>query len=443
MSHRVHTGGRKSFVYSGNEEYEDTMSTREFKRELHEHINRSQRNKWCMGPGDSGKLYIPKKLIHWILILLLISICVLGYQNKDRITPLITDFFEEDSQVTGTITAEEPVEQAKTTRTSRKIDICEQYSFSGDKYDCYTEQAVKNKKSEICKLLPQGYVRNNCYTTYAIKTNNIYACGNREDCRNAVQAEIDKKRFETTPFSNYYFYTLDGVTKKIDFTTYTGLNDYLAGLSRWHTCNPSCPTKRELELRVINNKESEPYLKDFVDAIKAETSDDNDRAKIAISLVQNIPYDMYALENDALTGRYPYEVLYDFRGVCGEKSKLLAYLLRELGFGVALFDFEKDNHMAVGVKCPAKYDYEDTGYCFVESTSPTIITQKPVNYIGGPIASSPKILKISDGKELSDLNEEYEDGRWMNQLEVSGRTVVSAWTYSKWQDLVNKYGLEA
>jgi len=37
-------------------------------------------------------------------------------------------------------------------------------------------------------------------------------------------------------------------------------------------------------------------------------------------------------------------VLYEDKGVCGEKSLLLAYLLRELGYGVVLFEFKPENH---------------------------------------------------------------------------------------------------
>ena len=105
----------------------------------------------------------------------------------------------------------------------------------------------------------------------------------------------------------------------------------------------------------------------------------DDQARIAISLVQQIPYDWqtFGLEN-----RYPYEVIYDNTGVCEEKSRLLAFLLRDLGFDVVLFSFESENHMAVGIMCPVQYSYKNTGYCFVETTEPTMITYSQGEYVG-------------------------------------------------------------
>ncbi len=77
---------------------------------------------------------------------------------------------------------------------------------------------------------------------------------------------------------------------------------------------------------------------------------EDDQAGIAISLVQKIPYDYEKMYRcgwtcqgrtfvSGIPPRYPYQVLYDGRGVCGEKSSLLALLLKEFGFGVVLLEF--------------------------------------------------------------------------------------------------------
>ena len=50
--------------------------------------------------------------------------------------------------------------------------------------------------------------------------------------------------------------------------------------------------------------------------------------------------------------KYPYEILYENKGVCSDKSRLLACLLKELGFGCVLFVYNSENHEAVGIKCP-------------------------------------------------------------------------------------------
>lgn len=96
------------------------------------------------------------------------------------------------------------------------------------------------------------------------------------------------------------------------------------------------------------------------------------------AFVQTIPYDQGKLDRrtEGLSGMtekpsYPYEVLYEHTGVCQDKSYLEYVLLRELGYGVAIFLFPnpEDNHMAVGVQCPLAYSNYESGYCFVETTS--------------------------------------------------------------------------
>ena len=55
----------------------------------------------------------------------------------------------------------------------------------------------------------------------------------------------------------------------------------------------------------------------------------DEQLRIAVSLVQNIPYDWDNYYTGEL-GKYPYEVLYQNKGVCGEKSQLIIFLLREV-----------------------------------------------------------------------------------------------------------------
>jgi predicted nucleic acid binding AN1-type Zn finger protein len=242
-----------------------------------------------------------------------------------------------------------------------------------------------------------------------------------------------------------FSYTLRGRSGTIDLTVYEGLRDYLAAIPRSYYCTPRCPTAQELELRIIDEPEQDRILRSLVEAIEAETDTINDRARIAISLVQTIPYDYEGYESDSLNSRYPYEVLYDGRGVCGEKSKLLAYLLRELGFGVALFDYDEENHQSVGIRCPSEYTYAGTDYCFIESTSPTIITHSTGTYVGaGTLGPPSEVIPIADGMSLSDVREEYEDANQLAYLDGRAEernNVLSRSNYRKWLDLVDKYGI--
>ena len=75
----------------------------------------------------------------------------------------------------------------------------------------------------------------------------------------------------------------------------------------------------------------------------------------------------------------------------------MAFTLRELGFGVAIFEFEKESHRAVGIKCNNGNYGSD--YCFIESTDYYPIGQIPDEYVGGVDIRNaiPKIVIISEG----------------------------------------------
>lgn len=250
--------------------------------------------------------------------------------------------------------------------------------------------------------------------------------------------------YEKNPVNHTFNWSLRGVKNTVVFTTYEGLKDYLAGLSRSYYCyNNVCPSDQEIQLRYLDEENQKKYLLKLVEVIKNQTSAKDDQARIAISLVQHIPYDWEGFKSGNLRDRYPYEVLYDNKGVCGEKSRLLAFLLRELGFGVVLFQFGSA-HMAVGIKCPVQYSYQNTGYCFVESAAPSIITNDQEDYVGiGKLASTPTIISISDGFSFDSVSEEYNDARTF--IEINEQTkdykYVDEYTYNQWLNLMNKYDL--
>ena len=246
--------------------------------------------------------------------------------------------------------------------------------------------------------------------------------------------KVEPKNIELT-------YTLRGKKDKIELTVYKGLNDYLASISRSYTCyNNLCPSDKEIELRSLNETEQKKYLKNFVEKIKEKTTNQDDQARIAISLVQEIPYDWDSLYSIDFDEKYPYEVLYNQTGVCGEKSKLLAFILRDLNYGVALFEWQAQ-HMATGIKCSEEYDYLDSGYCFIESTTPTIITYDQGDYITmGKLDSPDSIIKISTGNNFESVSEEYQDARTLIKIYNLGQ-VLSTGTYNQWEKLVKKYGL--
>jgi hypothetical protein len=277
----------------------------------------------------------------------------------------------------------------------------------------------------------------------------------------SVAPAVDASSFKTNPNSVDYTYILRGSRGHITYTVYGGLSDYLKGLPKEITyeAGGTPPTDTDFLMRDLNDENQKQFLDPLVDQIKSITPNQDDQARIAISLVQNIPYDMSSFKAGNIEGKYPYETLYTDTGVCSQKSELLAYLLRGLGYGVVIFRF--DNHDAVGLKCPQQYSYKGTGYCFVESTTPTIITDGSSDYLisGNSDATTKladifKTLNICDGNSFDSVSEEYNDNMDYQNLDIKLKSYGNGQTLSqpaydewksyhdRWQILVDKYGIK-
>jgi hypothetical protein len=276
---------------------------------------------------------------------------------------------------------------------------------------------------------------------------------------------VDISSFKTDPKTVDYGYVLRGIRGHIPYTVYGGLNDYLKGLPRSISYYTTQPTDIDFINRDLNDENQKQLLDPLVEQIKSITPNQDDQARIAVSLIQNINYDTVAFKSGNIEGKYPYEVLYTECGVCSQKSELLAYLLRSLGYGVVIFRFDSSGnfagHDAVGLKCPQQYSYKDTGYCFVESTTPTIITDSNGDYIisgnGDATAKLPdtfKTLNICDGNSFDSVSEENNDNIDYQNLENKLNSYGNGGTLSqpaydewksyhdRWQMLVDKYGIK-
>lgn len=154
---------------------------------------------------------------------------------------------------------------------------------------------------------------------------------------------------------------------------------------------------------------------------------------LATCFVQNIPYDkdkakvvlstsptdrVERISNKEYSDRFPYETLYDNKGICTDKSYLEAAILKEMGYGAALLTFDKEKHMAVGVKTPSGYTSFDTEYSFVETTSPGFkVGQLPTidEQQGG--AKKAELDKIS-GTQGNELIPEFPDSDFSPPSEI-------------------------
>jgi hypothetical protein len=250
-----------------------------------------------------------------------------------------------------------------------------------------------------------------------------------------IPPTTERSDFKKSPKTISYSYVVSGDRDSIRFTTYGGLSDYFSKESHSYYSNAD----KEVIFELLENDYQDEYLQSLLDTIRKKSSDTNEQAKITISLVQHIPYNWNKYYGTSSDWYYPYETLYNNKGVCADKSLLLAYLLNELGYDTVLFEFS--NHMAVGVKCSSTYDFYDTGYAFVETTRPIIVTYIPDTYYGGfTITSDPHIIHLNGGKKSLDVSSEYNDAIKMKQLESMG-TVLDQYHYAEWLQITNKYDL--
>lgn len=200
---------------------------------------------------------------------------------------------------------------------------------------------------------------------------------------------------------------------------------------------------QQFYINYITDQTQDDELNTITNTIKAQTSNPDDQARIAISIVQQIPYDPEKASKVTKDTpmRFPYEVIYDQKGICSEKSMLLAALLHKLDYGTALFLFEKENHMAVGIQSPQEYSYVGSGYAFIETTNPSIITDASGEYSSfGKLSTIPAIYVISGGNSMISISQEYNDNIRYQQIAAMGE-ILQPKEYYEWVNLTAKYNL--
>jgi len=259
--------------------------------------------------------------------------------------------------------------------------------------------------------------------------------------------------YQTNGITRYLKYVLDGKEGEIEFEVYEGMANYLDNLPKvYEVIDGNRVSVADIKIENINEEQQRELLLPLVAEIQNLASDKEDQARIAISLVQNIEYGFsnktFELEPGIVLdyARYPYEVLYDSQGLCGEKSELLAFILREIGFDSAFIHFYKENHEAFAIKCQDEYGIMSTGYCFIETTGPSIITDDTNDYANiGILSSIPEIIPVSEGGLKFDAKEEYEDtDKWieLNKQISQSNGYLSTKDYKLWKSIIEKYGLE-
>jgi len=263
-----------------------------------------------------------------------------------------------------------------------------------------------------------------------------------QDYINFTQEDLEKgARIKEQP------YILRGKNRHVQFTLFEGVNDYL-------TINKpkySDPNNELFWKELINDKVQQKYLTGFIGQIRKKTEYRDDQARIAISIAQQIYYDTNLEARVEENGYYyPYQTIFKDSGACADKSFLLAYTLKELGYGVALMKFDPERHVVVGIKAPAQYTYKNTGYAFIDPVCGCMIPTYDKGEYGTdpenlkPLTSTPIVIKISDGVSFDSIGEEYQDAAVFDQLtqiaQKNGLQLPHDDYEYKWQPLIQKYG---
>jgi len=235
-----------------------------------------------------------------------------------------------------------------------------------------------------------------------------------------------------------YVYYLEGRSGSIPLALSTELYaGYLTKSPRWDTRDNA-----SYFLSFTGDPAQAPYVATLADEIREETPDPDNQARIAANLVQHITY------YKETKYRYPYEVLYEESGVCGEKAMLLADLLKDLGFQSAVLYFVPENHMTAAIGCPAPYDFSNTGYCLIEATRPRIITDEASTFPGfGRLWSQPEVIPVSNGRNLMTADADYYDAREWIALNEKNAEMKATGGYltqndrDRWHKIDAKYDL--
>jgi hypothetical protein len=231
--------------------------------------------------------------------------------------------------------------------------------------------------------------------------------------------------------------------------TYTEINDYFKEKEHYYYLDP-----QELYDKLLYNEIQDTYMSDLISRIKTTYGSDENRAKMIISMVQKMPYDTTNYERDRYDWHYPYETVHIGGGVCSDKSILMAYLLFKLDFDVVIFEFDDERHSAVGIRCDPEYDYMDTGYAYVETTRPSIVTRILPLEDNIIIHTYPRIADAGSGYKKLNVKEYYDDSQKLDSIvehfgyintdkhmTFSIKSDDDKYLYDKYKEILKKYGL--
>lgn len=182
------------------------------------------------------------------------------------------------------------------------------------------------------------------------------------------------------PEERNFSWTYKSVKYQLSLTLYQSVYAYYQKEPKTYSYDGQLPTNWEdsyygMFLQVNENDQTISQLAESLQTLGKKHNLSSDQlVELALAFVQSIEYDDAKAGN--ILGKsgdetmlYPYETLFEQKGVCSDKSLLAISILRKMGYGTAIFAYEEENHMAIGIKCPKSYSTYGSGYCYAETTS--------------------------------------------------------------------------
>lgn len=152
----------------------------------------------------------------------------------------------------------------------------------------------------------------------------------------------------------------------------------------------------------------------------------DEELEFIISFIQYLDYDFDKAKNISPTANFPYETLYQQKGICTDTSFLAYLYAQELGYGVAILDFKESNHAALGIKCPIEVSLNNSGYCFVETTNYFPLGMVPSSLNNGQANLEEKEADLFSTDNLGAMEIRLaKDGQTYQQIEVTMEIVDS------------------
>ncbi|MEI6294376.1 MAG: hypothetical protein WCP36_11875, partial [Methanomicrobiales archaeon] len=244
-------------------------------------------------------------------------------------------------------------------------------------------------------VFPKG-IQSNLDLSFRDPVPALISTGSTQTPYSQVIPTTNVPNYNTLPKQHALKYSSSGDT--IKFTTYGGVSDFFSSKPLTFYQNMD----NEVLLPRFSDETHNSYMQPLINEIKSKSSDQKKQAMIAIGLVQHLNYGTGA------EWEYPYTAIHLERGVCGDKSWLLGYLLKQLGYDVVIFNFK--DHAAIGIKSNGVGTFKNSGYAYVESTGPTIPTVFPFSddpQINGKF----EVIHLTNGGKSIDFTEEYNDAQ--------------------------------